>query len=282
LPPPMRVDQHQLQQQTTSIIQSQPHHIGQQSITAAVIQQQSQLQTQQLHQQQQFSPIQYHQSHSSHLSPHQVQLQHQEPLQQRRLSPQPTLPHQQLHPQSQSQSTSAANYTSTRSNTCHLCGRLFKSAKFLQVHLYCDHQQQSPAPSPVATPTPNNVSEQPQLQHPHLFAHSQSLIETQQRMDTIAPKSLNYPVISEVSPSYDCEICHKQFSDISSLQQHLLSHSAPRPYVCDTCDAGFTSASLLAQHIPTHHSTSQQIAELQYQHHRRQQLELQAHINGSN
>lgn len=26
-----------------------------------------------------------------------------------------------------------------RSGTCHLCGRLFKSAKFLQVHLYSDH-----------------------------------------------------------------------------------------------------------------------------------------------
>lgn len=29
--------------------------------------------------------------------------------------------------------------TPSRSNTCHLCGRMFKGAKFLQVHLYCDH-----------------------------------------------------------------------------------------------------------------------------------------------
>jgi hypothetical protein len=39
-----------------------------------------------------------------------------------------------------------SGFTSTRSNTCHLCGRLFKGAKFLQVHLYCDHQQESPSP----------------------------------------------------------------------------------------------------------------------------------------
>ena len=39
----------------------------------------------------------------------------------------------------------SSGFTSTRSNTCHLCGRLFKGAKFLQVHLYCDHPE-SPSP----------------------------------------------------------------------------------------------------------------------------------------
>ncbi|KAI1289919.1 Zinc finger protein 40 [Halotydeus destructor] len=35
-----------------------------------------------------------------------------------------------------------STFASTRSNTCPMCGQVFKSAKFLQVHLYCDHQQQ--------------------------------------------------------------------------------------------------------------------------------------------
>ncbi|XP_074600203.1 uncharacterized protein LOC141854430 [Brevipalpus obovatus] len=39
-------------------------------------------------------------------------------------------------------SNSQSKITSIRSNTCHLCNQVFKSAKFLQVHLYCDHQQQ--------------------------------------------------------------------------------------------------------------------------------------------
>lgn len=33
------------------------------------------------------------------------------------------------------------NITSTRSNTCHLCGQIFKGVKFLQVHLYCEHPE---------------------------------------------------------------------------------------------------------------------------------------------
>jgi len=41
-----------------------------------------------------------------------------------------------------SSSNSQSKITSIRSNTCHLCNQVFKSAKFLQVHLYCDHQQQ--------------------------------------------------------------------------------------------------------------------------------------------
>lgn len=35
--------------------------------------------------------------------------------------------------------TLAPGLISTRSNTCHICGRLFKGAKFLQVHLYQEH-----------------------------------------------------------------------------------------------------------------------------------------------
>lgn len=48
-------------------------------------------------------------------------------------------------PLSQAQPQQPSGFTSTRSNTCHLCGQTFKSAKFLQVHLYCDHQEQNPS-----------------------------------------------------------------------------------------------------------------------------------------
>ncbi|GFU40564.1 transcription factor HIVEP3 [Trichonephila clavipes] len=42
-----------------------------------------------------------------------------------------------------------------RSGTCHLCGRLFKSAKFLQVHLYSDHPNWNP-PSTSEAPSSNS------------------------------------------------------------------------------------------------------------------------------
>uniref|UniRef100_T1K2N6 Uncharacterized protein n=1 Tax=Tetranychus urticae TaxID=32264 RepID=T1K2N6_TETUR len=63
-------------------------------------------------------------------------------------------------PISVSTTSSTTNITSIRSNTCHFCKQVFKSAKFLQVHLYCDHQQQrSSSPNLVTDP-----QHQPQTQ----------------------------------------------------------------------------------------------------------------------
>ncbi|GIY22864.1 hypothetical protein CEXT_616961 [Caerostris extrusa] len=78
-----------------------------------------------------------------------------------------------------------------RSCTCHICGRLFKSAKFLQVHLYCDHP----------TWNPSSVCE--------------------------APSSNSS--ISSVSNSHElvCKLCGKQFTNQKELQQHLLLMLSP-------------------------------------------------------
>ncbi|GFT91871.1 zinc finger protein 40 [Nephila pilipes] len=107
-----------------------------------------------------------------------------------------------------------------RSGTCHLCGRLFKSAKFLQVHLYCDHPNWNP-PSTSEAPSPNSS-------------------------------------ISSASNSHEliCNLCGKQYANQKELQQHLLSHAQPRPFVCELCDAGFTSSSSLVAHKATHQNNS--------------------------
>lgn len=69
-----------------------------------------------------------------------------------------------------------------RSGTCHMCGRLFKSAKFLQVHLYSDH-------SSVIT----SVS------------------------DTTPPS--NSSVSSVASSEMNCDLCGKMFPNQKALQQ---------------------------------------------------------------
>ena len=67
--------------------------------------------------------------------------------------PPPPLPIQQQQQQQQQPvvSTLSGSIASTRSNTCHICGRLFKAAKFLQVHLYCDHPEAAPGSEPVVS-----------------------------------------------------------------------------------------------------------------------------------
>lgn len=52
---------------------------------------------------------------------------------------------------SRTSTSSISGIASTRSNTCNLCGRLFKAAKFLQVHLYCDHPEMAAGNETVAT-----------------------------------------------------------------------------------------------------------------------------------
>ncbi|RWS31638.1 hypothetical protein B4U80_00918 [Leptotrombidium deliense] len=130
----------------------------------------------------------------------------------------------QQQQQQSSSSSSSSSFASTRSNTCHFCGQVFKSAKFLQVHLYCDHQQRSSSPPTAET-------------------------ENQTKTNTI-----------QESKACSCDICRKTFNDVTSLQQHLLTHSVllARPYVCDVCDAGFVSSALLASHLPTHSAPHQQ------------------------
>ncbi|KAG8190514.1 hypothetical protein JTE90_006681 [Oedothorax gibbosus] len=81
-----------------------------------------------------------------------------------------------------------------RSCTCHLCGRLFKSAKFLQVHLYCDHSNWNPSSTSEAVPS-NDAA--------------------------LSVAGSKEPI---------CDLCGKQFPNQKSLQQHLLSHAQPRPF----------------------------------------------------
>ncbi|CAG2103804.1 unnamed protein product [Medioppia subpectinata] len=71
------------------------------------------------------------------------------------ISPLPLQPLSQLPPQqlpvppppvaAAPQPPPESGFTSTRSNTCHLCAQTFKSVKFLHVHLYSDHPPESPS-----------------------------------------------------------------------------------------------------------------------------------------
>ncbi|KAH6927358.1 hypothetical protein HPB50_002319 [Hyalomma asiaticum] len=104
---------------------------------------------------------------------------------------------------------------------CHLCGRLLKSAKSLQVHLHCDHP-----PGAGLQQADDEVAAITQVHSPPL------------------------------ATPWLCSICQKAFPSQALLQQHFVSHTQPRPYVCDQCDAGFTSALLLANHVANSHPTA--------------------------
>lgn len=94
-----------------------------------------------------------------------------------------------------STTTTTTTIAPTRSNTCSYCNQVFKSAKFLQVHLYCDHQQQ-----PFQDQEMNKSSE------------------------PTSPNEDNKPANQKKIQSelnLFCDICRKSFLDVSQFQQVL-------------------------------------------------------------
>ena len=51
---------------------------------------------------------------------------------------------------------------------------------------------------------------------------------------------------------YECDVCHKPFSDFSSLTSHKRTHTGEKPYKCDVCGKGFAHVGSLTSHKRTH------------------------------
>ena len=49
-----------------------------------------------------------------------------------------------------------------------------------------------------------------------------------------------------------CEICGKNFKQLSSLNEHKLTHSGDRPHICDECGKCFSYIRSLQNHMKIH------------------------------
>lgn len=123
---------------------------------------------------------------------------------------------------------------------------LFAMNNLAQIHqLYALQMQQTQA-ALIAQQRSNSMLSQPLANS----LISPSVNSSSDQSNQSSPAAAAAPI--HQSTIQQCPVCSRRFNLQQELQDHMLSHSALRPFICEYCDAGFTCDSSLKQHLIAH------------------------------
>ena len=143
-------------------------------------------------------------------------------------------------------------HTSERPFKCTICNKTYRHRKELNKHVYT-HAEEKPYPCNQC----NKSFQSESLLKDHARTHKKPFTcQTCGKSFAKGNYLIKHQIVHNrgtVPAPHKCNVCHREFNWLTSLQVHMLSHSTNnKPFICELCGKGFPLKIRLLKHLRIH------------------------------
>lgn len=124
------------------------------------------------------------------------------------------------------------SHLTEREIPCNLCGKKFRSERYVKMHIYCTHKKRN---GKALTETAES-----------------GICDICGKWFRFKCNAIRHREIHFEEKRFDCKTCGVKFRHSSSLKRHMLSHQGKSDYVCEQCGRSFKMKQTLVQHLRIH------------------------------